>query len=133
MKITVIMSPFKTEQSVQANMMAYEDMRKDLKIAGFKFVECMGSYQGNVEKSFEILTSIGHLSTLMSIANDYEQECVLVVSQKDQSVYFLPCTWGSIINWGKPAGKWCRKPKYEVLTGDYTYFPAANVYYTVEK
>lgn len=128
--VTLILSASRYNLSKAENKTRTTQLIKDLRDLGLSFVECEGVFEGNSEIStmvkFAVPTKVNMIGIITDLAcNDYEQDCILSVDPVTKKCWLVNTEGQQYI------GQWCKVSRKEAKATDHTYFPDADVYYTV--
>lgn len=129
--VTLILSASRYNLSKAENNTRTTQLIKDLRSLGLSFVECEGVFEGNSETStmikFAVPTKVNMIKVIADLAcNDYEQDCILSIDPVTKKCWLVDNEGQQYI------GQWCKVSRKEAKQTDHTYFPDADVYYTVK-
>lgn len=130
---TFFISAFKNNATPSENISKHTELRMLLSKYGYKKEECIGTYNGVPELTF-IVPETGNNTerNLLDIANEYKQECIMVVYGIDQTVELVYMNEDrKVIGKMKCLGNLEDKGGKDYLRGkDYTFFN--DKFYIVE-
>ena len=90
----VYISAFQSNNTFDNNMIEHSNLEHKLRqlFKAGNIATCTGKYNGFIELSYEVEANNGNLSTLLHMAKDLNQECVLVINRaKNTGAFVYTC------------------------------------------
>lgn len=123
-KKTVILSAFRSDLSHVENYNRHCDLQRDL-VTDFKYKIVTGHYKGSEEYSLVIPVACDdEIRILSSIAMHYDQDCILVINESNETFLHYPNGSTESIGTFKAVSK-----KYALDSENYTYDHESDIYY----
>ena len=125
---TVILSAELDKLQTFENRLRTESLGNDLKALNFEHTRCQGKYKGKFEESYVVIVNDAQdLSTLLSLSDQYGQECLLYVNKSREAFYANIKGQREKLGYLLPVNEVDAKK-----SEGFTYVPSLDQYYTVK-